>query len=108
MFAIPLAAVPNQSISFTVDGAFWSIHVFQSILHMCADITCNGSPVVTAVRCFGGTPLMQYPYMYEPNFGNFIFDSDGDWTEFGASCNLYYLESSEFEQFQAIAQEGLM
>lgn len=43
---------------------------------------------------------MPYKYMYAPDFGNFIFDSDVDWTLFGELCNLYYLELSEYEEFQ--------
>ncbi len=106
MYQIPLTTVPNQSISFSVDGAFWTIHLYQSILFMCADISINGTPVATAVRCFGGIPLIQYSYMYEPLYGNFIFDTDGDWTNFDGSCNLYYLESTEFAQYQALATQG--
>jgi hypothetical protein len=108
MYQIPLTSVPNQSISFSVDGAFWTIHLYQSILHMCADITVNGTVIATAVRCFGGIALMQYPYMYQPNFGNFIFDTDGDWTNFDSSCNLYYLESAEYAQYQALAAQGML
>jgi len=69
---------------------------------MCADITNNGEPVASGVRCFAGQPLMQYPYMYEPNFGNFVFDSDADWTNFGGDCNLYYLEQAELQEFQEL------
>jgi hypothetical protein len=99
MYAVPLIAIPNQSIDFNVDDAYWQLHVYQSINFVCADIMLNGNSVITGVRCFGGSPLMPYPYMYEPDYGNFIFDSDADWTNFGQSCNLYYLESSEFADF---------
>jgi hypothetical protein len=106
MYQIPLASVPNQTISFNVDGAYWQVHIYQSLVHMCADIINNGVPVINGVRCFAGVPLMPYPYMYDPNFGNFIFDSDADWTNFGTDCNLYYATSSEFEVFQSALLSG--
>lgn len=102
MLAVPLNSIPNQTVSFNADGAFWQIRVYQSISFMCADITLNGNPVVNGVRCFGGTPLMPYSYMSAPGFGNFIFDSDADWTQFGLDCNLFYLEQSELQQFESM------
>lgn len=107
MFAIPLNPVPNQTVSFNVDGAFWQVHVYQSISFMCADIIVNGTPVVTGVRCFGGIALLPYSYMTAPNFGNLIFDSDGDWSKFGTTCNLFYLEQPEFEQFELMLLLGV-
>lgn len=101
MLAIPLIQSPNQQLSFNADGALWMIKIYQSIQFMCADITLNNVPLINGVRCFGGIPLMPYTYMYAPNFGNFIFDSDADWTNFGGTCNLYYLESDEFATFQS-------
>lgn len=69
---------------------------------MCADVTRNGQPIISGVRCFVGQPLMPYPYMYEPNFGNFVFDANPDYTNFGVSCNLFYMSSSEFAQFKEL------
>ncbi len=107
MFAIPLNPVPNQTVSFNVDGAFWQLHIFQSIDFMCADVTVNGTPVISGVRCFGAIPLLPYSYMTAPSFGNLVFDSDGDWTGFGTSCNLFYLEQDEFEQFELMLLLGV-
>lgn len=102
MFLVPVTPVPNQSISFNVDNVYWQLHIYQSITHMCVDIVMAGAPVISGHRCLPGIQLMPYPYMYEPNFGNFIFDNTVDWTEFGNECNLYYLTSSEFEQFKQL------
>jgi hypothetical protein len=107
MQQVPLVSVPNQSIAFNVDGAYWQIRLFQSINFMCADISVNNTPVITGVRCFAGGPLLPYSYMYEPNFGNFVFDSDADWTNFGDSCNLYYLSYDEFAQYKALVDAGI-
>jgi hypothetical protein len=106
MLAIPLVSTPNQQISFNADGVLWTIHVYQAVTHMCADILQNNVPIINGVRCFGGVALMPYPYMYEPDLGNFMFDSDADWTNFGSSCNLYYLEQDEISEFVAALAEG--
>jgi hypothetical protein len=107
MYQVPLTSVPNQDIAFNIDGAYWQVHIFQSINFMCADIMLNGSPVIYGVRCFGGVALMPYEYMYQPLYGNFVFDSDADWTNFGTSCNLYYLENAEFAQYQTAYLTGV-
>lgn len=102
MFQVPLAATPNQTFAFSQDGAYWQIKVYQSINFMCADITRNGAVVIQGVRCFGGIPLMPYDYMWRPQYGNFMFDSDADWTNFGSSCSCYYLSADELDEFQAL------
>lgn len=107
MNQIPLTALPNQNISFNVDGSYWQLHIYQCVNFMCADVTRDGVAVVSGVRCFAGMPLLQYPYMYLPDFGNFIFDADVDWTNFGLSCNLYYLHQDELQQFQEMMLSGV-
>jgi hypothetical protein len=102
MLVIPLIQTPNQLLSFNADGAIWSIQVYQTISFMCADISLNNVPLINGVRCFGGIPLMPYTYMYQPDYGNFVFDTDADWNNFGASCNLFYLDSAELVQFLAL------
>lgn len=98
MYQVPLNQLPNQSVSFNVDGAYWQLKVYQAINSVCADISRNGESIAAGVRCYGGMPLMQYDYMHRPDFGNFVFDSDADWTVFGTSCNLYYLNKTELQQ----------
>ena len=101
MLLIPLAQVPNQAVSFTADDALWTIHVYQSAKFVCADIAINGEFKINAVRCFGGIQLLQYNYMTAPDLGNFLFDEDADWTNFGGSCTLYYLSQAELAEFNA-------
>lgn len=106
MDTIPLNPVPNQSIAFNLDGGYWTLHFFQSIDHMCVDISLNGQVLITGSRCFGGIPLLPYEYLQSPSYGNFIFDNEVDWTNFGTSCNLYYLEDNEFDQFELLLLLG--
>ncbi len=100
MLLVPLTQVPNQALSFNADGALWSIHVFQAGKFVCADIAINGILVFNGVRCFGGTKLLQYAYMTSPDLGNFLFDEDADWTNFGGSCHLYYVSKAELAEFE--------
>ena len=119
MLAIPLVQVANQSISFAADGVMWTVHLYQSINFVCADISRSVMPndpvgtvgpvaIANGVRCFGGIPLLQYAYQYAGGLGNFCFDSDADWTNFGASCNLYYLEQSELTVFLDALSSGVI
>jgi len=102
MDLIPLAAVPNQSVAFNVDGAYWQIRIFQAVDKMHADITRNGKSLITGVGCFGGIGLMPYTYLFGPTFGNFVFNADADWNLFGSSCLLYYLSKTELAQYDAL------
>lgn len=102
MELIPLAAVPNQSVAFNADGAYWQVRLFQAVNKMHADITRNGTVLITGTPCFGGIGVLPYEYLYLPTFGNFVFDSDVDWTAFGTSCRLYYLTAIELAEYNAL------
>lgn len=100
MYRIPLTNVPNQKINFNVDGAYWQLYVYAAIEHMCCTISKNGVVLIEGVRCFGGIPLIPYDYL-RIGFGNFIFNSEVDWNNFGDSCQLYYLNEAEFAEYNA-------
>lgn len=102
MFQVPLSPLPNQTIAFNVDGAYWQLHIYQAVTQVYADVSRNGTPLITGVRCFSGIGLLPYKHLHLPNFGNFIFDSDVDWTKFGISTSLYYLTLPELTAYQAL------
>lgn len=106
MFQVPLATLANQSISFNVDGAYWQIRLFQCVSMMHADISRDGVKLIDSVRCFSGIPVLPYRHLHLPNFGNFVFDSDPDWTEFGTSCRLFYLTTEELAAYNALVEAG--
>jgi hypothetical protein len=106
MYQVPLAAIPNQAVSFNVDGAFWQVRIFQAITHMCADIRRNGQDIIRGIRCVSGEPLMPYSYMYAPDFGNFVFDGEPDWTNFDQAVSLMYLNKTEFAAYSAMLKRG--
>lgn len=99
MFQIPLDSVPNQNVSFNVDGAYWQLHVYAAIEHMCVDVYRNGTLLIQGIRCFGGIPLVPYDYLMN-GYGNFIFDSEVDFVNFNnTGCNLYYMNVTEFAEY---------
>lgn len=106
MEQIPLNPVPNQRIAFNLDGGYWQIHLFESIDNVCADVILNGVTLISGTRCFPGIPLLPYGYLQSPNYGNFAFDNDVDWRNFNANCNLWYLQETEWEQFQLLVLLG--
>ena len=100
MLTIPLRQIPNQSVSFNADGAYWRIRVYQAIDNMYADISRNDAVIITGIRCLVGQPLLPYRYMYAPDFGNLVFDNNPDWQTFGDTCNLNYLNSEELLEYE--------
>lgn len=106
MQQVPLSKVPSQDLSVTLDGAYWRLRFYLSMQYVCVDISRNGETLMTGIRCFINQPLLAYPYLYEPSFGNFIFDNDVDWESFDGSCSLYYLNNSEFHQYTDLINKG--
>lgn len=106
MQQIPLNAVPSQDLSIQLDGEYWRIKLSLSMEFVCATISRDGDTLISGIRCFVNQPLLPYPYMYEPRFGNFLFDTDVDWENFGGSCSLYYLNASEMAEYNALIKQG--
>lgn len=108
MQQIPLSAIASQTTSFNVDGAYWTIKVYPAITQMVADVSRDGETLISGVRCFAGIPLLPFRYLSGSAFGNFIFDQDADWEEFGSegTCNLWYLTSDEMENYNALIKQG--
>lgn len=100
MLPIPLTALSNQEVSFNADNAYWELHVFQADFQMYADIVRDGVTIVSGTRCLAGIGVMPYSYMHLPNFGNFVFDNVVDWNNFGTTCNMYYLDATEWAAYQ--------
>lgn len=100
MLRIPLTKVPNQKISFNAGGSYWQLSIYSLINNMGCDVSRNGNVLFTGQRLFGGFPVIPYEYMWKGN-GNFIFDGDVDWENFGGSLNLYYLSDEEMAAYQS-------
>lgn len=99
MKTVPLTPIPNQTISFNADDAYWELHVYQAVSRMYMDISRDGVLLIRGVRCFGGVGLLPYKHLYAPDFGNFVFDNDADWNLFGGDCTLNYLSAGEYQEY---------
>lgn len=106
MQQIPLSAVPSQDLSVNLDGVYWRLKFYLSMEFVCVDILRDGEMLMSGIRCFVDQPLLPYSYMYAPQYGNFIFDSDVDWENFGDSCSLYYLDAAELEEYNNLKLNG--
>ena len=113
MQSIPLAAVPSQSFSITLDGDFYDIvirlcgattrtppYVDGTVIAM--DITRNQVPLLLGARCVPGTPVLLYPYLVT---GNFVWLTENgdllDYTQFGISQFLIYASADELAAINA-------
>jgi len=110
MYQIPLTATANQQVSFNADGSTWTIRLFQAVTSLCIDITRDGTVLLSGSRCLAAQGLMPYDWMRaNGTYGNLVFDSDPDWTLFGGGgCNLYYMESAEYDQFEQYLLTGVI
>lgn len=108
MERIPLSKVASQTVSFTADSEYWTIKVYPAISHMAADVSLNGTTLISGIRCFAGYPVVPYQYLIGDTLGNFIFDTEPDWENFGTSptCNLYYLTAAELASYNALIETG--
>jgi hypothetical protein len=109
MQIVPLANIPNQTLSITLDNNFWQIAVYAvcatydefgnaSNVVMAMDLTLNNTPILTGQRVVANFRVIPYRYLES---GNFIFDTGGndmpDYTQFGITQNLLYYSQSELE-----------
>jgi hypothetical protein len=95
---IALDQLPNQSVSIRLDDNLYTIAVKSTRGVMSADITRNGTVLMTGARIVAGTPLIPYRYL---EAGNFVLLTENeeypDYTKFGSSQSLVYASAEELE-----------
>ena len=112
MIQIPIAAVPNQTLSITLDTNNYDISLYTTNRSngditltgvMGMTIVRNNVPVITGQRVVSGYPVI--PYRYLEN-GNFIFttlnDDYPDYTQFGITQFLIYASAAELAALRAV------
>lgn len=104
MQLIPISNLPNQSLSFSADGSYWELRLYQGAENMLVDITRNSELIISGFRCVEGSLLIPFDYLWDPMSGNLVFDSVPNWEEFGITCSLYYLGNSEAKEWQSRTQ----
>jgi hypothetical protein len=100
MRLIPLQAVPNQSLSFTLDDNRWQIRIAQAVTSMFMDITINDEVVILGTRIPGDDFIIPYPYI-GLRHGNLMLTTQNermpDWNRFGLTQQLFYWSPEEME-----------
>ena len=95
---IPLAAIPNQSLSVVIDTVRYDIAVRQCSVVMEIDIARNSVPLVSGMRCNAGTLLLPFLSL-ENGYGNFAFSTEDDnypdWQQFGITQFLIFITNDE-------------
>ena len=93
---IEIQAVPNQSLSATLDQVRYQITLKETDSVMSVDITRDDAIVTQGARIAAGTPLI--PYRYQER-GNFVITTEGGcipyYTQFGINQFLIYASPSE-------------
>lgn len=107
MRIVPLIAVANQSLSFSADGSYWQVKIYQTNKYMAVDVKRGGQLLVSGMRVVGGTLVLPYDHLWNPNFGNMLFTMDPDWERFGADCIMYYLTNAEAKQWQSLQSQPI-
>lgn len=102
MRIVPLAAIPNQSLSVRLDDVRMVLRLKEANGVMVADLERAGTVILSAVRVLAGEPIIPYRYLESGNFLFLTLDDDlPDWRKFNASQQLLYLTAAEIATLRA-------
>lgn len=101
--SIPLAPIPNQSLSVNIDNNFYEISLKFTPTILFADISRNNVALVRGARVVSFVPLINYQYLEEGNFFLATLNQAlPDYTQFGISQGLYYLPQFQLDAIRAL------
>lgn len=93
---IPIAAVPNQSLSVRLDDTRLVLRLKAARGVMVADLERDGVTVILGTRVLAGEPIIPYRYLETGNFMlNTVNGALPDWRQFGVSQSLVYITAAE-------------
>ena len=96
---IPLASLPNQEFTVTLDGDRYNITVKKCTTVMEFSIVRNGVDIILGVAAVPQFPIIPYQYL---ETGNFFIETANDelpdWEQFGVSQFLIYFSPSEMAE----------
>ena len=99
---IPVQAIPNQSLTVTLDQSTYAITLKTMGTLMAASIVRDGVTLFTSQRVVTGTPLI--PYQYQES-GNFMFITADDtfpfYEQFNVTQFLLYFTADELVTLRA-------
>lgn len=103
MRVVPLANIPNQVFTVTLDGARWVLAIKEANAVMVADVSLDGTVLLSGTRVLAGEALIPYRFLQH---GNFLALTSGDnlpwWSQFGVSQVLVYLSAAEMASLPTI------
>lgn len=105
MYIIPLKQTPNQELSVTIDGIFYTIRLRswtsaggESIIF--SSVKIGDNEWIGATRCVPNQALI--PYQYLSSQGNFYFictdKAYPDYKKFGVEHRLVFLDNKEIAE----------
>lgn len=98
MRLIPLAAIPNQSLSIVLNENLFELRIETRGGSILVDVRKNNADIVKGARAVAGAPVVLPSSRLDNE--NFIFlTQEGDildYEKFGVTQFLYYLQASEF------------
>lgn len=108
MEIVPLAALPNQTFSVTVEESLYDIAIrttsgdSANTRLMAIDIIRDGVPIVIGERMVAQFALIPYQYLMD---GNFVLVTDNDeypdYEQFGITQFLVYVTIAELAALRA-------
>lgn len=105
MQIIPIAPIPNQTLSVVLENNFYQIQLQQVAGIVSATIVMNASTVISGQRCVGGSLIIPYLYLQS---GNFFFQTANldlpSYDQFNITQNLVYISIADIQQIMAVPQ----
>jgi len=102
MILVPIAAVPNQTFSISLNNMRYDIAIYVARNIMAIDIERDNETLVLGLRLVPNSLVIPYKYLEE---GNFIILTDDEeypyYTQFGISQQLLYASSAELLSLRA-------
>lgn len=99
MIIVPIAAVPNQNFTITLDNNQYDLSIYVTTNIMAMDIIRNNQTIIMGQRIVADYPIIPYLYLED---GNFFFTSEnGDYpfyTQFNVSQQLIYVSQIELTE----------
>lgn len=96
MRIVPVASIPNQAFTVTIDNVRWGLALKDARGVMVADVTRDDIRLLSATRVLAGEAIIPYAYLQT---GNFLMLTDQnqlpEWGQLGVSQVLVYLSAAE-------------
>lgn len=105
MESISLSSIPSQGFSISLGGNNYILKIYSIDGHIAYDLAVNSNVIVSGFKMVNDILLM--PYDYQEVNGNILLslpeNEIPDYTKFGASQFLYYLNAEETAAYRLAA-----